>query len=141
MKKYVARLFKKPNGVPVLLPAHVLFFVTFIFGMAFFLPPPIFGVAQATLYQFSVGLHPVIPMIWGFGMIIATTLNTVGALFNNTIVARVGAMVAFALWGYAAVGYIMADFLLGLLTAALPMVLFWGWYYISIVSYQEHKRP
>src|SRR6478752_8675686 len=129
IKEFYYRATHKPDGSYFNPLAHIFFYNTFVFGVAFTFFGNTDTVRNAVLYTESAKqFGPWALSAWGVCAMIVTLWNT------YTIVARKPsygpALLGFALWMYAVLIYAMGDFYFQILVAAVPNLLFWGWWYI-----------
>ena len=131
LKSLLYKATHKPDGEYINPLAHVFFYITFIFGAAF----TFFGytdtVRTAVLYAQSERQFGSWSLsAWGVCAMIVTVWNT------YIIIARkpnsAGAMLGFMLWLYAVLIYLSGDFYFQILVAAVPNLIFWGWWYIRL---------
>lgn len=134
------RLTRKPDGSKIPVPTHLFFFITLIFGIAFGTPPFILDVGTTKLFAFATATHPYVPFIFGGALLLTTALNTAMLLTRKPVFGFGTAMLGFIAWLYAGVAYIMGGFYFGLIVAALPNIIFWGWYYMQVNYWKQYLK-
>jgi|SRR6478736_6865629 len=134
IKELYYRATHRPDGTYINPLTHIFFYMTFVFGVAF----TFFGytdtVREAVLFSESQRqFGSWVLSAWGICAMLVTVLNT------TMIVFRKGwyfvPVLGFALWLYAVMIYLMGDFYFQILVAAVPNLLFWGWWYIRVRRY------
>jgi len=132
------RLTTKPDGAPIALSTHMFFFITLVFGIAFVLPPGVFNTFTSPLWSFSASAG--VALFWGIGLLATSVLNTLLLLTRSPILASIVGVLGFCLWLYAAFAYFYIGFWLGFLGAAIPNVIFWGWYAVQVAKYRNYLK-
>ena len=134
LKSIFYRATHKPDGTYINPLAHIFFYITFVFGMAFTFFGKTDTVREAVLYSESQRQFGEWSLsVWGVCAMLVSVWNT------YIIIARkpnsFGAMLGFALWLYAVLIYLSGDFYFQILVAAVPNLIFWGWWYIRLSRY------
>lgn len=129
------RLTTRPDGMKISFSTHLFFYITLIFGLAFILPPDVLGVATSPLYEFThAGPWG---FWWGVGLIVVFVANTVMLITRSRRLAGIVGVLGFSLWVFAAFAYIFMGFWFGLLVVAIPSLIFWGWYSITVSQFSR----
>lgn len=134
--EYLKRLIYRPDGTRIPLPTHLFFYITLVFGIAFVLPPSIFGLGLVEIFKFS-SLHG-LAQWWGMALITTTLLNTIMLITRNQTIAQVTGVLGFCCWLYAAIGYFIVGFPFGLLVGAVPNMIFWAWYTFRLSGWSNY---
>ena len=131
--------FNKGGRVPP--PVHLFFMITALFGVAFvFFSDPL-GASQTVLYEeTTVNIASWAANIWGSFAILSCLTMVIAFQIRSKRAATAGTMIGFMVWLYALVMYIIGGFFFGVLVAALPNMLFWGWlYFVAREQYRDEK--
>ena len=130
------RLYLGPDHKPYPVSMHLFLYMTLIFGIAFVIPPAILGTGLTALFQFSAS-HD-LAILWGMSCIVLTALNTIMLITYNKFLAGFVGILGFCLWTYAAIAYMFVGFPFGLLTIAIPNIVFWANYSFSLTKYKKY---
>lgn len=139
MKRYIRRLVWRDNDVLINPLSHIFFLITLVMGLAFGAFPDFFHVETTVLFvQTLVSFPDLIANIWGWAMLAVSIANVI-LLMTRWRFGQCVAMAGFMGWLYAALVYILAGYWFGLLAVAIPNLLFWVYYFMSISEY--HNQP
>lgn len=131
-----SRLWKNPDGTNIKLPTHLFLYITLVFGLAFALPPQLFGMAALELFKFSTVNN--IGFYWGLALLLTTVLNVVMMVTHSKLLGSITGVLGFCCWVYAGFAYIMIGLPFGFLVAALPNIAFWAWYALQVSQWKRY---
>ncbi len=134
--KWLSRLWLNPDGTSIKFSTHLFFYIAFMFGLAFVLPPQAFGLGVIELFKFS-SIHN-LSILWGLGLLSVTAINTIMLLTRSRILGSIVGVLGFSCWLYAAFAYFILGQPFGFLVVAVPNMLFWGWYTFRISYYRSY---
>lgn len=99
-------------------------------------------VRQTILFKLTITsafVPDIFTSIWGIAALVVTVLTFVGIIVRNRWLGKGVAMGGFMLWLYAFITYALAGFWLQVFIAAVPNLLFWAWFYMSIADFHRNN--
>ncbi len=128
--------FNKGSRVPP--PVHFFFLITFLFGITFIFFSDPLGASQTVLYQeTTIHIHEWATNLWGVAAVTTCFMMLLAFQIRSRRCAVWGTWLGFVVWLYAGVMYLIGGYLFGVLVAALPNLLFWGWLYF--VAQEQYR--
>ena len=119
---------------------HPFLLMTASYGVALTFFAHTAPVQQSILYSLTVLVLPKVVMsAWGIVALVVTVLNFVGVVVRNKTLGTTVAMLGFMLWFYAFFVYALSGFWVQVFFAAIPNLMFWGWYYYTIHDYHREN--
>lgn len=142
MKKYFHRLIYRTENKKHNFLMHPFLLMTASYGVALTFFQHTAPVQQSILYTLTV-TSGVIPhnalSVWGIVALVVTVFNFVGIMVRNKALGTAVSMGGFMLWVYAFMVYAMYGYWLQVFFAAIPNLMFWGWYYITINRFHDSE--
>lgn len=110
--------------------------VTFAYGVGFTLAN-LFGINPASsLYTAMFSVSPLLTLFWG---ILAVSVIVVGLyvlVFDKPPIGKANCFVAWMLWLFVFMVYILTGGWLPLVTVAIPSLYFWTWQYLTLARFR-----
>lgn len=105
---------------------------TFAYGVGFTL----FGWTEAVkislLYKAMMAVAPFMPIVWGALCIVVIVLGLYVIVFDKPPIGKANCMVAWLLWAYATMCFLLTGAWLTVFTVGLPSLFFWTWQYFRL---------
>jgi hypothetical protein len=142
MKKILRSLvYTEKEGKEFINPLmHLFFFITFVFGFFFVFFTGAESTNAIVLYQVSVAYFSGTAIsFWGYLAMGITVLNTFCLIVRGRVGLALLPIVSLGgiyLWLYASVIYALEGFILQLLAAGIPNLLFWVYYGWKIIGFR-----
>ena len=93
--------------------------------------------AESTLFIAFEALSPSLPLLWGTLAIIVILIGVYVLVFDKPPIGKANCFVAWMLWLFAAIVYVMTSAWLVLFTVAIPGLIFWTWQYFSLAKFRQ----
>lgn len=119
---------------------HPFLLMTLSYGIALVFFTHTGPVAGTVLYKLTVAhFGSDVVSLWGASAIAITVINTIGMLVRKRWLGTWVSIAGFMLWTYAFVLYATGGFWLQVFYAAIPNMMFWAWYYMTIIKYHDYE--
>lgn len=97
-------------------------------------------VQESILYSLTViSLPESVLSVWGVVALVVSVVNFVALILRKRSLGTFVSMLGFLLWLYAFWLYLLNYYVLQLFFAAIPNLMFWGWYYVSINKFHNNE--
>lgn len=113
---------------------------TFFYGLGFTLFRNTDAVLSSSLHTSMVSISPTLTFIWG---VLAITVIAVGLYVlvkDKPPIGKANCFVAWSLWFFAGVVYVLTGGWLTLFSVAFPSLWFWTWQYFSLAKFRQQDR-
>lgn len=95
------------------------------------------AVNQSSLYLSMHALSPLLTVIWGVLAIVVIVVGLYVLIFDKPPIGKANCLVAWMLWLFAAIVYVLTGGWLTLFAVALPGLFFWTWQYFSLQKFRQ----
>lgn len=110
---------------------------TLSYGIGF----TIFGwasaVQESSLFSSMVSISPTIPFIWGILAIAVIVIGIYVLIFDKPPIGKLNCFIAWMLWFFAGVVYVITGGWLTLFAVTIPSLMFWTWQYFSLAKFRQ----
>lgn len=110
--------------------------VTLAYGVGFTVFRKTEAVAASSLFEAMHSIDPVITLIWG---VLAVAIILVGMyvlIFDKPPIGKLNCFIAWMLWFFAGVVYVLVGGWLTLFAVVVPSLYFWTWQYFSLAKFR-----
>lgn len=110
---------------------------TFAYGVGFVVFRFSAAVRESSLYIAMYTIDPLIPLVWGAMALLVITIGMYVLIFDKPPIGKANCFVAWMLWLFAGIVYILTGGWLALFSVAAPSLMFWTWQYFSLAKFRQ----
>lgn len=122
---------------PLIYPFLIM---TLAYGVGFTVFGKTDAVALSSLFEAMHQLHPLATLIWGVLAIAVIIVGLYVLVKDKPPVGKANCFVAWLLWFFAGIVYMLTGGWVTLFSVAVPSLWFWTWQYFSLTKFREQDR-
>lgn len=95
------------------------------------------AVQESSLFSSMTSIGQHVPLVWGILAISVIAVGLYVLVFDKPPIGKANCFVAWLLWLFAAIVYVMTGGWLTLFAVTIPSLFFWTWQYFSLVKFRQ----
>lgn len=109
---------------------------TFAYGVGFVVCSLLDLKAASSLFTAMVSISPTLTLIWGLLAIGVIVVGLYVLVMDKPPIGKANCFVAWMLWLFAAIVYVLTGGWLPLVSVTIPSLYFWTWQYFSLAKFR-----